>query len=66
MLLRSTATHINKYTVVYTETKKTKRKNVKCPKLKFIYDLAQRELPQTEERLRKTSLCFYADDLPLG
>ncbi len=36
MLLRSTAPHINKYGIPYTKRKKTKRKNEKCPKSKFI------------------------------
>ncbi len=37
MLLRSTAPHINKYSLkANTERKKTKRKKVICPKSKFI------------------------------
>ena len=57
MLLRSTAPHVNKYSLkAYTERKKTKRKNIKCPKSKFYRICPQGELPQREERLRKT--CF--------
>jgi hypothetical protein len=48
MLLTSTARHINKYCVAYTERKKEKReKKCKCPKSKFIYD--QGELPQKKK-----------------
>ena len=48
--------------VYYTEKRKTKRKKNSNVQNQNLLESAQGELPQREERIRKTFfLCFYTD-----